>query len=477
MIDHCPFILPSKYVKAFEDDLDLNFESRVNIVTSEQTSATKKAHLFSDLTSYPKQDKNNKQPIDERSDYVGSISIKNTKKDGQHIYFNINLQHIFNRKKDNSRQFKISQVIFAINEILAKRFNFNPADAKMQPFEYGVNVQIKDDPNLLLDNIIMHKFKRMNQRTDKNQNFLDNYHSNAIKRLKIYNKGLQYPGNGFLLRIENDIIRNKAIAQTKIKTLADLTDVSKLKKLTEILIQDFSWLLVYDWTVDRKKFDDKTKIKLLEGNNFNYWKNIKNSNTKSSKKRDYKQLMIECSGRDVVAEYTKCLQNQIDLLFDVNGENTESNALSSGYFLCENKIDDNASNLDHASITTISDGGKFTINRNRGLSVSNDQIERNIRTDENRGLSVSSNQTYNHLKQPERTNHTGMLIFKQWQGYDPKLWILDPQKFPVMTTYNLQVLTENLQITEGINISPDEYFREYCYLLPSEAKSPLAANG
>lgn len=53
------------------------------------------------------------------------------------------------------------------------------------------------------------------------------------------------------------------------------------------------------------------------------------------------------------------------------------------------------------------------------------------------------------------------LIRAQWETLNPKYWFMNPVKFPLLTKYNCELLTEDLQNKHQVSINPDEYLRRY----------------
>jgi hypothetical protein len=64
----------------------------------------------------------------------------------------------------------------------------------------------------------------------------------------------------------------------------------------------------------------------------------------------------------------------------------------------------------------------------------------------------------------EKKKTIAELIREQWQGLNPKQWIIAPKKHPTITNYNLEVLCENLQFEHGLTISPNQYLKEFIKL-------------
>ncbi|MBE0637548.1 MAG: hypothetical protein IH598_03415 [Bacteroidales bacterium] len=56
------------------------------------------------------------------------------------------------------------------------------------------------------------------------------------------------------------------------------------------------------------------------------------------------------------------------------------------------------------------------------------------------------------------------LIREQWQQLNPKNWIIAPEKHPVITSYNLRILTEDLNRENGLHITPNQYLQEFLNL-------------
>jgi len=50
------------------------------------------------------------------------------------------------------------------------------------------------------------------------------------------------------------------------------------------------------------------------------------------------------------------------------------------------------------------------------------------------------------------------LIRQQWERLNPSHWIINPEKLPGITKYNLSVLTEDLNNKNSLNITPAEYY-------------------
>jgi hypothetical protein len=52
-------------------------------------------------------------------------------------------------------------------------------------------------------------------------------------------------------------------------------------------------------------------------------------------------------------------------------------------------------------------------------------------------------------------------IKEQLQKLNPQMWIINPEKFPSITAYNLEVLSQDLNRKQNLRITPQEYFENY----------------
>ncbi len=53
------------------------------------------------------------------------------------------------------------------------------------------------------------------------------------------------------------------------------------------------------------------------------------------------------------------------------------------------------------------------------------------------------------------------MIAEHLQRLNPEMWIICPQKYPELTAFNIEVLTDGFNQKHKMNISKDEYFRNY----------------
>jgi len=337
MIDFIRFALPKKNVEAFRNHPELTgWQFKVN--------GDGNGDVVAEYSKWPTP-----------KDYLLEISIIRPEKKPAYVKIEGSLHYFHNGTKDNSNQFSIQQLKAAINS-LAHKFDFEPADAVLRCFEFGVNIITPDSPKSFLQGLVMHKGTQFTNKSGRKKNF---YHcDHSAKVVKVYDKGLQFTA-GNILRFEIRYRKMQPVAKHGIKTLADLMDNSKLKKLAVELNDTLLELVVYDHGIDAAKFSAKIQNDLLQGQLYSYWQNIPNPNTKKSKLRKFKQLVLNCAGKNILQTHSDLLKNQVNELFKRKDENTLSAHLINGQYGCKTLIpqkgekDCNTANVDKSNFTQI----------------------------------------------------------------------------------------------------------------------------
>jgi hypothetical protein len=358
MIDFVRFTLPEQYVQAFENNPDLvGWQYRVNSDGREVTR----------LTEWPK----GKQ-------YLLSVSIHYPEKKPPYVKLQGSLHYCINGKRDNSNQFTIQQVKHTIKQVAAN-FGFNPNDALLRCFEAGANIITPKNPNEFLRGLIMHRSKPFINQSGRKMNF---YHCDHISTVvKCYDKGLQFGTTDYIMRFEIRFKKMQAASKFQIKSLADLTVNSKLIKLAQHINKTFTEILVYDHSIKTDALPIKTKNNLLQGQIYSYWQNIENLNTRKSKLRVFKQLVVSCAGRNSLMLHSELLKVTVNDLFKRIDDNTLFDPLINGTFGCKTPSPENGKNGCETSIPekTIYTQ-KYRYKRSNRVKTQND--EKDLTTDQ-----------------------------------------------------------------------------------------------
>jgi hypothetical protein len=337
MIDFVRFTLPQQYVKGFENNPDL-------IGWQHKYKGDGDGSEIARFTNWP----NSKSSL-------LAISIHYPEKTPPYIKIEGSLHYFFNGVKDNSNQFSIQQLKQAIHN-LAQKFSFKPSDAVLRCFEFGVNIITPESPRSFLQGLIMHKGTPFLNRSGRKMNF---YHcDHSAKVVKCYDKGLQFSA-GNILRFEIRYRKMLPVAKYGIKTLADFMVNAKLILLAYELNSTLLELVVFDHGIDATKFPTKIQNELLQGQVYNFWQSISNPNTKKSKLRKFKKLVVDCAGKNILQIHSKLLKNQVNELFKRKDENTLIAPLINGQYGCKTLLpqkrekDCNTPKIDKTNFTQI----------------------------------------------------------------------------------------------------------------------------
>ncbi len=214
--------------------------------------------------------------------------------------------------EQNFNDFSYCDFKYALND-LQNTFLIKQKETRVTNLEFGLNIDIEQDPQELIDNIIlMYDFKSPN----RNEKFYGRGDYLEFKKtdysLKIYNKSKQNSlRNRNILRVELKITGSRYLKKHfNIYTLNDL-DRNRFKKLFVKFLGHFDKLLVVDALSIKNHFRIDEMILFQNGINPTFWKSLKN--TKSSKvinrfKSDFNNLLDNYT----LLKTKKQLRNQLE---------------------------------------------------------------------------------------------------------------------------------------------------------------------
>ena len=222
----------------------------------------------------------------------------------------------FNRGQHNYNDFSFRDLETVLID-LKHTFQIDIENSRLNNFEFGVNIELPYNPNVLIDSVIMYRRKRFDLQTGENKHFRECNDHEQFK-IKIYNKGLQHNLNKDLLRFELHYSVMEKFNDLAVFTLADLIKPGKREILSKKLIETFSGLLIGDirtmdysliQAIDEgykspemqqneiinqvkksrfyreyKGLRTKDKLRYCLGYSFNFWDNI---HPKNSQEPDY----------------------------------------------------------------------------------------------------------------------------------------------------------------------------------------------
>lgn len=273
-------------LKFFTKNIELFVE---NITNSKIIDLVGKFNIITgELMEYPK------------TANFNSMFIKVTKnqasmKGSIHKYFNMSEGY----GEQNFNDFSYCDFKYALNS-LQNRFSIYPLDTRITNLEFGINIDVEQDPQELIDNfILMYDFKPPN----RNEKFYGQGDYLEFKKtdysIKIYNKSKQNSlSNRKILRVELKITGARYLKKHfRIFNLMDL-DRDRFRELFYKLLEHFDKLLIVDTLAlkNNHRIDEMTLFQ--NGINPNYWKQL--NNTKSSKvvnrfKNDFNNILDDYS--------------------------------------------------------------------------------------------------------------------------------------------------------------------------------------
>lgn len=187
---------------------------------------------------------------------------------GSVIIIRGSIHKLHNAGKHNYNSFGLSEIFNAINE-LADDLKIIVTQARLSNIEFGVNLIVPFEPRIFLNSIIHHKGSKFTYQIKPNMQYKKCEHQQYI--IKVYDKGLQYGTEKYILRFELKSIKMEKINGFGITYLSDLLEPKKLEKLKIELLRVYDEMLIGDITVNPGELSDKDAILFANGHNDNYW--------------------------------------------------------------------------------------------------------------------------------------------------------------------------------------------------------------
>lgn len=135
----------------------------------------------------------------------------------------------------NYDAFSFGRLVETIGEVTAL-LNTSPDRVSLHNVEFGVNIVLDTSPSWFLDNVLNYRFKLPDMRTFGGNGYLKQWvQQNYI--VKVYDKKHQYRLDTNVLRFEVKTMAMVHLAGVEVRTLADLMDGAKLRRLGVLLCE------------------------------------------------------------------------------------------------------------------------------------------------------------------------------------------------------------------------------------------------
>jgi hypothetical protein len=188
--------------------------------------------------------------------------IPSTVSNNTHCIVKGSLAKYYNNGRNNAFDYSMKMLIETIEE-LYKTFKINPFTAKIQSFEYGVNICTTQSVKQIVNGI----------RAFQNDTFVGLkdegvFCGKQLKRqeylYKVYDKGLVADIHDInMLRIEFAVKSIKTARKFKVETLSDLVKKESLELLKINLLNIWNNIIFYDSGMRWRKMDKEQKEKML----------------------------------------------------------------------------------------------------------------------------------------------------------------------------------------------------------------------
>ena len=192
----------------------------------------------------------------------------------------------FNNGLTNYNDFSFREVIYTVNEIVEK---FHLCDTNMiNNIEFGVNLKLPFDCNIILDNLITHKGVKFSFEKESDKSYYQCVRPQFI--IKIYDKGLQNRLPENILRFEIKVRKMQYLHKKgiHISTFSTLKEHINYVLMKELLLSTFDEILINCEPINIEKLTQKDREKYLKAINPNTW--CKESNKKNKSAAERKKL-------------------------------------------------------------------------------------------------------------------------------------------------------------------------------------------
>lgn len=218
---------------------------------------------------------------------------------------------------NNYNDFTYTDYVNAI-KILTQEIGIEASELKIQNIEFGVNI-----PNPVLtfprieSNLLLHKLTPFLPYSKDNKIF-GYYCKHQRFSLKIYDKSKQENLVFPVLRLEYKVIKIEHLKAFGIKMLTDVLDNNKIEKVHQLILKDFSHIVMDNCEVLEKcTLPPKENNFYLKARDVKFWKRLKTNfsqSTCTSNQRKFKKLINNYAKQDLTTVLTSILTEKWQFL-------------------------------------------------------------------------------------------------------------------------------------------------------------------
>lgn len=179
---------------------------------------------------------------------------------------------------------------------LQDKYSIDLTTAQIHGLEIGVNIRLNYAPQRVFKSAICHNGKAFDS-IDGKKKKLGIICEHTDYTIKLYDKGKQThveKDNGYIMRVELKIKRQRLLEPYGVKTLADLTSLEKVALFLEVLTNKLAGIVFFDFSFDTSGLSCSKKLAWERFGNPKYWEEL--DNNKAYKARQKLAELIEKYG-------------------------------------------------------------------------------------------------------------------------------------------------------------------------------------
>ena len=207
-------------------------------------------------------------------------NLKLTIRKEKYLTLEGSLHKFYNNGDHNYNDYGFQEIVTTIHR-LRDELGIDPLESIIQNIEFGVNINVPFNPTDFLKNQIINFRGQPRDRHSPNGKGLLIQFPRTSYLIKVYDKGAQYNQDDNILRFEIKTKRMAFVKSTGLRTLNDLLDHEKLKKLVPLLVKAFDEILIYD-PADESTLSREDLSLYLHGINETFWSELKPVRSKKS---------------------------------------------------------------------------------------------------------------------------------------------------------------------------------------------------
>lgn len=213
-----------------------------------------------------------------------------------------------NKGNHNSDPFTLSrfrEVVSNLSHVIS------PLD-QVHGIEIGVNIETSFDPSLLIRNLLAIRGQRFNLTDEPGKCYAESKFSQYV--VKIYNKGLQYGLNQWVLRIEINYFKLARLFPGGL-TWGQLSEPETWQYLGKVLLAMFEEVIYWDPGIDPTDMPERDKTALKDGHNPLYWEGLHRKDRPDRKRKVFQGLVTKYGSN--FNGIPDMIRQEIDLLIDI----------------------------------------------------------------------------------------------------------------------------------------------------------------